>query len=113
MAEKTIHYLFICSANRNRSKAAERICRQLAREKGRQIDCQSAGVDPLAERRPTKQMTDRADIIFVMEEYMKHIIENEFHQPAGKIICFDIPDVYFINDPVLEKRLKNKIEPYI
>jgi predicted protein tyrosine phosphatase len=105
--------MFVCAVNRNRSKAAERICKQLAQAKGREIECTSAGVDPLAERRLTKQMAEKADIIFVMEDYMQSILENDFHQPAGKIICFDIQDVYFINDPVLEKRLTDEIKPYI
>ena len=113
MSNKPKLYLFVCAANRNRSKAAERICRQLAQKKNVPIECQSAGVDLFAERRVTKHIADNADMIFVMEEYMKDILVNEFHQWPEKIVCFDILDVYFVNDPVLETILKNKIEPYI
>ena len=69
MAEN--HYLFICAVNQNRSRAAERICSQLAQAKNRNIECESAGVHPLAIRRVTKKIAEKADIIFVMEDYMK------------------------------------------
>jgi predicted protein tyrosine phosphatase len=111
-AEKT-HYLFICSANLNRSKAAERICYNLAQAKGLDIICESAGVNPAAERKVTRQIADQADMIFVMEDYMKKILIYDFQQPADKIICLDIPDIYYINDPVLEKILIQEIAPYL
>lgn len=113
MSNQTTNYLFICAANRNRSKAAEQICRQLAKAKNKDIDCESAGVDPMAVKRVTKQMADRADTIFVMEDYMKTILESEFNQPEEKIISLDIPDVYPLGDPVLEQILKEKLSPYI
>jgi predicted protein tyrosine phosphatase len=113
MSARTIHYLFTCAANRNRSRAAERICRQLAEAKNRNIECESAGVHPLAVRRVTKEMAEKADMIFVMEDYMKEILVNEFHQPAKKIICLDIPDVYDMRDPVLEATLRKKLLPYV
>ena len=111
MAEN--HYLFICAANQNRSRAAERICSQLTQAKNRNIKCESAGVHLLAIRRVTKKMADRADIIFVMEDYMKEALETEFNQPAEKIICLDIPDIYDVRDPELEAILREKLMPYI
>jgi predicted protein tyrosine phosphatase len=113
MSAHTIHYIFICAANRNRSRAAERICSRLAEAKNRNIECESAGVHPLAVRRVTQNAAEKADIIFVMEDYMKEILEQEFHQPAGKIICLDIPDVYDMQDPELEATLRKKLLPYI
>jgi len=111
MAEN--HYLFICAVNQNRSRAAERICSRLAQAKNRNIRCESAGVHPLAIRRVTKKMADKADIIFVMEDYMKETLETEFHQPAEKIISLDIPDIYDVRDPELEATLRQKLMPYI
>jgi predicted protein tyrosine phosphatase len=113
MSEHTIHYLFICAINQNRSQAAERICSQLAQANNRNIRCESAGIHPMAVRRVTKKMADKADIIFVMEDYMKEILETEFHQPAEKIICLDIPDIYYVRDPELEATLRQKLLPYI
>jgi predicted protein tyrosine phosphatase len=113
MSARRIRYLFICAANRNRSRAAERICSQLAEAKNRDIECESAGVHPLAVRPLTQETADGADTIFVMEGYMKEILETEFHQPARKVICLDIPDVYDIRDPVLEATLRKKNMPYV
>ena len=93
--------------------AAEHICNQLARATNRDIECESAGVRPMAVRRVTKKMADKADMIFVMEDYMKEIMEAEFHQPAEKIICLDIPDIYYVRDPELEATLRQKLLPYI
>lgn len=107
------HYLFVCSVNLNRSKAAERICKNLAQARGLDIVCESAGVNPMAEKQVTKQAADRADFIFVMEDYMKRVLVKDFQQSEDKVISFDIPDVYYINDPVLERILINKIEPYL
>ncbi len=67
----------------------------------------------MAERQVTKQIANRADMIFVMEDFMKKILVDDFQQPEDKIICLDIPDVFYINDPVLERVLINKIEPYL
>ena len=93
--------------------AAEHICNQLARATNRDIECESAGVRPMAVRRVTKKMADKADMIFVMEDYMKEIMEAEFHQPAEKIICLDIPDIYYVGDPELKATLRQKLLPYI
>ena len=113
MSARTIHYLFICAANQNRSRAAERICRRLAQAKNKDIRCESAGVHQLAVRRVTKKMASKADMIFVMEDYMKETLEKEFNQPAEKIICLDIPDIYDTLDPELEATLRQKLMPYI
>ncbi|MEJ2704072.1 MAG: hypothetical protein P8Z79_16680 [Sedimentisphaerales bacterium] len=110
---RTSHYLFICAVNRNRSKAAEQVCNQLAQAKGRNVQCESAGVNPLAVRRVTKPMADRADMIFVMEPYMKTTLETDFGQPAEKIVCLDIPDMYPMEDPELAAILRKELLPYI
>jgi predicted protein tyrosine phosphatase len=113
MPEHTIHYLFICAINQNRSRSALQVCNQLARATNRDIECESAGVHPMAVRRVTKEMAERADMIFVMEDYMKQILVTEFHQPAEKIICLDIPDIYYVHDPELKAALRQKLLPYI
>ncbi len=108
----TRHFLFICSINRNRSKAAERICNQLTKATGGNVRCESAGVHLLAERRVTKKIADRADIIFVMEPYMKDILKRDFNQPEGKIISLDIPDIYPMQDPELAAIIRKKLLQY-
>jgi len=85
----------------------------LAQAKNKDIQCESAGVHQLAVRRVTKKIADKADIIFVMEDYMKETLEKEFHQPAEKIIYLDIHDIYDALDPELEATLREKLMPYI
>jgi len=111
MAEK--HYLFVCAINQNRSITAEHICNQLARATNKDIECESAGIHPTAVKRVTKEMADRADIIFVMEDHMREILETEFHQPSKKIVCLDIPDIYYVRDAELEATIRQKLLPYI
>jgi predicted protein tyrosine phosphatase len=67
----------------------------------------------MSAKRVTKEMADKADMIFVMEDYMKEILETELHQPAEKIICLDIPDIYYVGDPELEAALRQKLLPYV
>jgi predicted protein tyrosine phosphatase len=110
---RTTHYLFICAVNRNRSKAAEQVCNQLARAKGRDVQCESAGLSPHAVRRVTKPMADRADMIFVMEPHMKTALEADFGQPAEKVVCLNIPDMYETDDPELAAILRRNLLPYI
>ena len=111
MADST--YLFICSANLNRSIAAEKICRELTNKSNRKTKSESAGVHALANRKVNKIMADKADKIFVMEDYMKQKLIKELNQPAEKIISFDIPDIYPLQDPELHRILTKKIKQYI
>ena len=91
---QTKHCLFVSAANRNRRRAAERLCKTLSQSKNGNFHCESAGVDPLVERRVTKAVADRADTIVVMEDCMKKIPEEEFQKPPEKIICLDTSDLY-------------------
>lgn len=113
MHEKPKRYLFICSANRNRSKAAEEICRQLAARKNTCVECFSAGVDSLATVRVTKKMANKADLIFVMEEYMGELLQFHLAQDPKKLICLDIPDIYSRFDPKLEAMINRKLKRYL
>ncbi len=113
MGKKKRHYLFVCAGNRNRSPTAEDVVRTLAAQKGLDIEVGSAGLSPFAERRLTKEMADRADLIFVMEEYMARELEDTYGQDPGKIVCLDIPDMYERGDPVLVYLLKEALKPYL
>jgi predicted protein tyrosine phosphatase len=113
MPSHTKHYLFICSINQSRSITAEHICNQLAKATNKDIECESAGIHPMSAKGVNKNMADRADLIFVMEDYMKETLMTEFHQPAEKIICMDIPDICYVGDPELEATIRQKLLPYI
>ena len=107
------HYLFVCAANRNRSPTAADVFRALATQAGLAIEVSSAGLSPLAERPVTKELADQADLIFVMEDYMARELETHYRQDPAKIVCLDIPDMYYRDDPILVHILKEALAPFV
>ncbi len=112
MDESNRHYLFVCAANRNRSPTAAAVFRALAAQAGLAVEVDSAGISPFSEKPVTKELADRADLIFVMEDYMARELETEFGQDPAKIVCLDIPDVYYRDDPLLVHLLKEALAPF-
>ena len=112
MEDEPKHYLFVCHANINRSKTAEQVCRKIAEQYGLEIIVSSAGMSQASDNPVTKEMADKADIIFVMEDDMKTELERKYKQNPGKIICLDIPDLYERDDPVLIRILKDALYEY-
>jgi predicted protein tyrosine phosphatase len=106
-------YLFVCAANRNRSPTAEEVFRALAAQAGFEVEVGSAGLSPYADRPLTKELADSADFIFVMEEYMARELQTRYGQDPAKIVCLDIPDVYYRDDPILVHILKESLAPFI
>jgi len=93
----------------HRSKTAEEVCRKIAKENSLQISVISAGMSQACANRVSKQIADKADIIFVMEEHMKAELEETYGQDPGKIVCLDIPDLYQRNDPMLVRILRSQL----
>jgi len=106
-------YLFVCKANVDRSKTAEDLCRKVLRSNDLSIRVLSAGTSPAANTPLTQDLVDDADVIFVMEEWMKALLETKFGQPSGKLICLDIPDEFRRGDELLQKKLWNALSPYL
>jgi predicted protein tyrosine phosphatase len=113
MAAVLRHYLFVCAANRNRSPTAETVFRALAAQAGFDVKVSSAGISPFAERPVTKELADSADLIFVMEDYMARELETRYGQDPAKIVCLDIPDMYYRDDPLLVHLLKEALAPFV
>ncbi len=105
-------YLFVCMANMQRSPTAETVCKGLARESNLPVECVSAGLSPMAVQPVNKDLVQKADLIFVMEHFMKEVIMRDYDVEAGRILVFNIPDVYEQDDPVLVKQLRDAMEPY-
>ena len=113
MKKKKQNILFVCYGNLNRSPTAADVCKKMAEEKKLNVGVASAGIAVYAENPLTKYVADDADIIFVMEDYMKKLLEEYYGQPPEKIICLNIPDIYARNDPELVQILKRELPQYL
>jgi predicted protein tyrosine phosphatase len=111
--QKTKRYLFVCYANQQRSRTAEDVCRKMAKQRGLDIAVDSAGIAPGANNPLTKELINQADIIFVMQDYMQTAVEEEYAGKGKNIVCFDIPDIYYRNDPHLIRILQKHLQHYL
>jgi predicted protein tyrosine phosphatase len=111
--QNTKKYLFVCYANEQRSRTAEDVCRKMAAQRGFDIAVTSAGIAPAANNPLTKELVNQADIIFVMEDYMQIAVEEVYGGKGKNIVCFDIPDIYYRNDPQLIEILQEQLRPYL
>jgi predicted protein tyrosine phosphatase len=110
MGKHPIQLLFICTANKLRSRTAEELYRNFPG-----YVAKSAGTDAGAPQRVTAGLLGWADLIFVMENRHCDDLRRKFAEAiAGKrIICLRIPDEYEFNDPDLIDLLKANLSPYI
>lgn len=97
----------------DRSPTAEDVCREMVARKGLAIDVASAGISAWAKRRMSLALASAADMIFVMEEFMKERLVSDFGQEPDKIICLNIPDIYERGDPKLVRILQEALEPHL
>ena len=100
--------LFVCILNLQRSPTAESLF-----ENYENYEAKSCGIDISAEKQISKQAVEWADIIFCMEDIHKNFIVKNFPQAQNKeIIVFNIPDIYYRDDPELIRILKEKLKKY-
>ena len=102
--------LFLCSQNRLRSPTAERLF------SGRSgIEAASAGMDPDAVKVVSAEAIQWADVIFVMEDWHRDLLERRFkrHVEHKRVVCLGIPDRYPYMDPELVELLEMKLAPYL
>ena len=107
--QEKIKILFVCTANKMRSKTAEEIYKDDER-----FIVKSAGVAVFAEVPLDLDMLTWADYVVVMEEMHSQWIRESYpvfysHNP-GKILCLDIPDIYNFMDPELVNQIQSKFE---
>lgn len=105
--------LFVCSANKDRSKTAE----DYFSEKFQELEFASAGTNHkichrLGTQPITQELLNWSEIIMVMEEKHRSFIKHSYYGVADKRIkVLSIPDrfKYFQNE--LIEILVNKVEP--
>ena len=100
--------LFVCTANLQRSVTAAELYSSRS-----DLEVRSAGTDPSAIQPITKELTDWADEIYVMESYHQRVIVRSMPDSASKIRVLSIPDMYWRNDPSLIELLIEKLTPHL
>ena len=107
------HVLFVCSANQNRSRAAERILRDIAEhtpDLEYDVEVRSAGTNPRDDGvELTEELVDWADGIYVFEGWQERLIEGQYPAAKNKVCNLQIPDIYERDDPDLELILRHKL----
>jgi predicted protein tyrosine phosphatase len=100
--------LFICNVNINRSKTAE----ELFKEK---YETQSAGLHELAINPVTGELLQWADIVFVMEDWMRADIGKRFPKQylQKRILVLDIPDIFTYRQTELITLLRKRVPALI
>ena len=92
--------LFICTLGIQRSRTAADLFKDKYETKYKGV----FGSDP-----PKKEDIEWADAIIVMEKEHEIELKKQFPNLTKKIICLDIPDMYYYNDPELREILKRKV----
>jgi predicted protein tyrosine phosphatase len=104
--------LFVCTANRCRSRTAEDLYRSDPR-----YETASAGTDVCAaepEERPvTQELVDWADLIVAMETYHENVLVERFPGCRSKIVVLRIPDQYNRGDSQLIATLRERLARYL
>lgn len=100
-----MNVLFVCTLNRARSVAAERLYR---RTPG--LSVRSGGVDDRAAHQVTGQDLAWADRIFVFEPSHEAWIRNTFAGDLPEIVDLGIPDDFTDDDPQLVVELRESLE---
>ncbi|MEK6964492.1 MAG: phosphotyrosine protein phosphatase [Nanoarchaeota archaeon] len=105
--------LFICTNNEIRSPTAERVFKEILKERKLSGKVKSAGVAPDAPNRITYDLLQWANKIFCMEEEHKLYILYLYPELEKKVVVLNILDIYPKNDPELVRVLKSKLKEYV
>lgn len=111
--------LFICSANRYRSRTAYELFKNNST-----IEVDSCGLvrfyvqDTIKyhwseAKEFTRELYDWADIVYVMEPYHLQLLTDKGINWVPKTINLNIEDIYEYNDPELIGILKSKLQQWI
>ena len=98
--------LMVCTGNLDRSPTAAMLVAEMCAP----MWVTSAGTEPWAKNRLTRELVEEADVICVMEDAHHRFIRNRFGDfHAEKVIVLDVPDSYICWDDELIRVLKPKL----
>ncbi|MEM6321835.1 MAG: protein tyrosine phosphatase [Bacteroidota bacterium] len=105
-----MNLLFVCSKNQWRSRTAETIFKNNGTHQ-----VKSAGTSNTARIKLTQWHLDWADLIFVMEQKHRIIIQSNFQIASSdeRLIVLDIPDEYPYMDEALIAELETVVAYYL
>jgi predicted protein tyrosine phosphatase len=105
--KEPIKILFVCTANRMRSRTAEELYRG-----DKRFRVKSAGTSIFAQVIINENLVDWADRIVVMEHHHEEKIRRKFADRSDrlKIHSLGIPDIYYFMDPTLASLIKERFE---
>lgn len=107
--EEKLKILFVCTANKMRSKTAEKIYKDDER-----FMVKSAGVADFADVPLNLELLTWADYVIVMEklhiEWIHQCYPVFFSHKHEQILCLDIPDIYNFMDFELVYQIEHKFE---
>ncbi len=106
MKQEKLKILFVCTINRMRSATAHEIFKTDPR-----FEVKSAGTDPFAATVISRDLLAWADSVVVMEDHHRNFIQDHYPEisRSKKILCLDIPDIYYFMDNELISILKSKV----
>jgi len=110
-APRREHVLFVCTANRDRSRTAEDLYRADPR-----YDVRSAGVAPFATVRVDDELLLWADRVFVMnerEDGHRTFLQLQFPRLERPTVDLDVPDLWPRGHPELVSLLLRKLRPHL
>jgi protein-tyrosine phosphatase len=113
MGEKQegLKILFVCTANRMRSKTAEKLY-----ENDKRFTVKSAGVADFAEVPLTLELLNWADYVIVMEDmhiqWIRESFPRFFFRRQERVLNLEIPDIYNFMDFELVYQVEHKFETW-
>jgi predicted protein tyrosine phosphatase len=103
-----VNVLFVCTLNKARSVAAERLYR---RTPG--LSVRSAGIDERAAHQVNEANLVWADRVVVFEDKHERWLRDTFAGDLPEIIDIGVPDEYAVTDPALVTALRDALVPIL
>ncbi len=104
--------LFVCTRNVARSPMAESLLGEMLREHGRH-EARSVGTASDASRRLTTRDLAWADVVAVMDDAHRALIEMSWPAHVRKVLVLGVADEYDPDEPELRAALAPKIRELI